>query len=147
MRPVIVDAEAILALPRKAVFTKKKGEETRLFISVDRGEVYTTAYNCIPFGEDEEWVKKTLCDPTVKPVKVMKCVVMVDKESCPKERFSSWSNNFDKPKNLYVSVDGDPVAYLQHNGYLKKINWDPKQITNLNAALTALKKDWEGLLG
>lgn len=145
MRPVILDAEATAALMREKP-TKKNLNQKLPFMVLDRGEVYTTGEGTyIKEGsEDEAWVKKKLCDPKTKPIRIMKCVIVVNSDSCPEKRRAAWSKNFDKPKNIFIDIDHN-TAYVANGNWLLHVDWDVNQITNIIKAKKALKDDWAGL--
>jgi len=143
MRPVILDAEAILAVKRPRP-TKKDPDQAWPFVFIDRGEVYTTGQGTYNKPDDVEAIRAALCNPDNKPLRIMKCVIMVNKESCPPKRLSAWEKNFDKPKNIFIDVDTNEV-YVANGSWLSPEEWDATAITNLKEAKEALEKDWDGL--
>lgn len=143
MRPVILDAEAILAvlMPRP---TKKSPDQKWPHVFMDRGEVYTTGQGTYLKKDDVEKVSAALCDPKNGPLRIMKCVIVVNEETCPPKRLSAWSKNFDKPKNLWINIDTNE-AYVGQGNWLSPEEWDPTLISNFEEAKDALKDDWAKL--
>jgi len=145
MRPVIIDAEAVLAImcPHP---TQKHPDQEHPYIIADRHQVYTTQYNVQKFQTTtrSEWWQSAICDPSNKPMRIMRCVVMVDAGSCPRKRFSIWSRNFDKPKNILIDVDTNN-AYLSSGNWLIPEDWDINMITNMTQAKSAIEHDFTKL--
>lgn len=140
MRPVIIDAEAVLAVLRPRP-TKKNPNQKWPYVCVDRVEVYTTGQGS--WGNSED-IQAALCNPDNKPLRIMKCVVMVNKESCPPKRLSAWSKNFNKPKNIFINIDTNEV-YVASGSWLSPEEWDTTTITNLQETKEAIEKDWDDL--
>lgn len=143
MRPVILDAEAVLAVLRPKP-TKKNPDQKWPFVFIDRNEVYTTSWWAYNQPEDIEEIKKALCNPDNKPLRIMKCVIMVNKENCPPKRYSAWSKNFDKPKNIFIDIDTNHV-YVGSGSWLIPEEWDITTITNFLEAKKAIEEDWDDL--